>query len=246
MNQNLLLPASGRAGAWLRDQALPFWLDRGLDPLGMAWEEMSFDGVPRETGYRRTLVQFRQVYVFAHAAQAGWCPPGRAASLFFATCARARHRDGGFVHRLSPAGDSLDDTRDAYDQAFALLAAGWIFRLTGDSRALDIAHETLDFMQREMAHPEGGFVEALPPRTPRRQNPHMHLFEALLVLFEASRDVAFIDAARRILSLFAEANSSPPAGPCLSISAMTGPRSKRASSPAIISNGSGCSMNSSA
>lgn len=203
MNQNLLLHASARAEAWLRDRALPFWLDRGIDPFGMAWEEMSFDGAPRETGYRRTLVQFRQVYVFAHAAHVGWCPPHRGADLFFATCARARHRDGGFVHRLSPAGDILDATRDAYDQAFALLAAGWIFRLTGDTRALDAAHETLDFMQRDMAHPHGGFVEALPPRTPRRQNPHMHLFEALLVLFEVSGNVAFIDAARRIISLFA-------------------------------------------
>jgi mannose-6-phosphate isomerase len=28
------------------------------------------------------------------------------------------------------------------------------------------------------AHPDGGYHETLPPRSPRRQNPHMHLFEA--------------------------------------------------------------------
>lgn len=212
MSSDLLHQTAARAETWLRDIALPFWLENGLDPMGMAWEEMSFDGTPRETGYRRTLVQFRQVYVFAHAAHAGWCPPENACALFFSTCVRARHPEGGFVHRLSPDGDVLDPTRDAYDHAFALLAAGWIYRVSADERALAVARETLAFMQGKMAHPQGGFVEALPTRTPRRQNPHMHIFEALLVLFEASGEAAFIDAARDVLRLFKSRFIAPGGG----------------------------------
>src|SRR5262249_53510200 len=74
--------------------------------------------------------------------------------------------------------------------------------LTKDEKARKLAHETLDFVQRKMAAPGGGFWQWLPPTGPRLQNPHMHLIEASLSLFEATGEERFLDQARQIAALF--------------------------------------------
>jgi mannose-6-phosphate isomerase len=55
-------------------------------------------------------------------------------------------------------------------------------------------------------HPQGGYEDSIPPALPRRQNPHMHLFEALLAAHEAFGagvgDAAFFDAAEGLAALF--------------------------------------------
>lgn len=50
----------------------------------------------------------------------------------------------------------------------------------------------------------GRLVEnsATPPALPRRQNPHMHMFEACLFAWEATQDVQWQDRADRLLDVF--------------------------------------------
>ena len=45
------------------------------------------------------------------------------------------------------------------------------------------------FLDSMMAHPGGGFVPAVPslPNSELHQNPHMHLFEALLALYAITK-----------------------------------------------------------
>ena len=58
---------------------------------------------------RRTLVQARQIYCFAKAAQMGWYPEGKAIALkgleYLLTKAKAPDGQPGFVHRLGADGD---------------------------------------------------------------------------------------------------------------------------------------------
>ena len=56
-----------------------------------------------------------------------------------------------------------------------------------------------------MAAPAGGgFVEELPPNgAVRRQNPHMHLFEGLLALWECSRQERHLARTTQLFDLFA-------------------------------------------
>lgn len=147
------------------------------------------------------MVQFRQTYVFAYGALLGVCEPSVARQLFARTVAAAWHPDGGWVHRLDTAGSVLDPTRDAYDQAFALLASAWVYRLDRDPGTLSWAYRTLEFMDARMSSPFGGYEEAIPTRAPRRQNPHMHLYEALLCLYEVSGDPSFLQRASRLQML---------------------------------------------
>ena len=60
----------------------------------------------------------------------------------------------------------------------------------------------LNFITRSFPHPAGGYEESIPPARPRRQNPHMHLLEALLAANDAFGDRIFFDLAHGLIELF--------------------------------------------
>ncbi len=197
-----LSAARTRVSAWLFDQALPLWVERGVDGDGRFWEALDFDGRPVTGMKRRTRVQARQVYVFCEGAALG-CNAGRAVAQagldgLIATC---RRDDGLWVSATDDAGAVVDDTPDLYDMAFVLFALAAAHRVLGDPRAKPTALETLAAIEQRMAAPHGGWQEALPARLPRRQNPHMHMLEAMLAWQAAAPDPTFETATRECLRL---------------------------------------------
>src|SRR5437868_6068991 len=119
--------------AWMREDALPVWLETGFDRRrGLFYEKLHLNGRPDEAAETRSRLQARQIYVYAHAAELGFAP--REASLAAAIAAGDRlHKlawapDGkpGWVHRLTANGRVADDRRDLYDHAFMLLGYGWL------------------------------------------------------------------------------------------------------------------------
>ncbi len=197
--------AQNRVRDWLFHQALPLWASAGIDAEGRFFEKLDFDGRPVLNTPRRTRVQARQVYVFAEAAALGW-PEGEAvARRGLDALIRDNHRlDGLWVRATDDAGAVIDATPDLYDLAFVLFALAAGHRVLQDDRALPLALSTLAAIEARMADPtHGGWQEALPPALPRRQNPHMHMLEALLAWQATAPDPAFETAARRVLDLFA-------------------------------------------
>ena len=201
-----------RLVAWTRDEALPFWAERGLDPRGGFYEAVGLDGAPLTRMTKRFRVQPRQAYVYAHAHELGWTDTGRTVSDHAWAFALSAGTDDdslageglftGFCHLLTPEGGVHDARRDTYDHAFVLLACAWRMRAFGDEQAERVAQRTLGFLDT-LAHPEGGFAEGDPAALPRRQNPHMHLFEACLALHAAGLEGA-LDRARAIRRLMEE------------------------------------------
>ncbi len=195
----------------MREQALPLWATSGFDLEAGRFEE----GLTLETQRRRQvpirlLVQARQIFVYALADRRRW-HSGAAAIVerAFASMQRDYFRsDGrdGWVFSVTRDGNVVDPTRDLYAHGFVLLAVASYVRSTGKREALALAHETLAFLDRDMATPPGGgYVERLPVRDGlRRQNPHMHLFEALLALWECSGDRHFLERAGKLFDLFVE------------------------------------------
>ena len=157
----------------------------------------------------RLMSQARQIHVYAMAARRGW--HGDALALVeraFASMVRDyRGRDdrAGWIFSIRRDGAIADARRDLYTHAFVLLAVASYVEATGDREALALADETLAFIDRHMAAPEGGgFVEELPPNDAvRRQNPHMHLFEGLLALWECSRQEGYLARTTELFDLFA-------------------------------------------
>lgn len=196
-----------RIDSWL-DAALRLWAKAGQCPRTGAFHEcLTLDGEPRADVNRRVRVQFRQIYVFAHAAALGLDPHGvdRARAGFEYVARHGWAPDGrpGWAHVLTPEGGVADARRDTYDQVFALLGLSWYFRVSGDPRAAQSIRETLDVLDRSLRAPNGGFLESDAGCWPRRQNPHMHAFEAMMSLFEATGEYGYLARAGEQYGLFA-------------------------------------------
>ena len=192
--------------AWLTTTLLPGWIDRAFDPARPGFVEyLGPDGAPEAGDLRTTLVTARLTYVFSHAHLLG--VPGALAAarhgLAFLTDA-CRHADGRFVHSCTTHGEIVDGKSDFYDLAFVLFALGWFAKASGETGALAIAGEVMDFLDRELAHPAGGFREDTLDTQPRRQNPHMHLLEACHALAAASPDPRWLATADRLVQLMRE------------------------------------------
>jgi mannose/cellobiose epimerase-like protein (N-acyl-D-glucosamine 2-epimerase family) len=189
------------------DHALPLWSTEGWDAAtGGFVDRLDQDGRADRLAPRRVLVQARQIYCFAKAAQIGWYPEGREIALkgLDHLLAKARAPDGrpGFVHALAPDGTVRDPRRDTYDHAFVLLALACVYALDRDAQIRSEINGLLSFLDTRLRSPHGGFREGLPASLPRRQNPHMHLFEAMIAAFEATHDAAFQNRAGDFFGLF--------------------------------------------
>jgi mannose-6-phosphate isomerase len=196
--------AAKRLEDWFVTRALPLWAGAGIDAAGGFYESLDNAGAPAP-GRRRVRVQCRQIHTFTEAARRGWLPEGEAIAArgFDRLLATAVPNDGarGCVHTLHDDGAVDLHLRDLYDQAFLLLACAARIN-AGDKRALTVASNTLAFLDREFASPFGGFRENDRGGHPRRQNPHMHLFEALLALAAATGDASALDRAHAVEALF--------------------------------------------
>ena len=202
-------PAAGLLG-WAVDHALPFWATAGFDrDRGRFDERLTLDGERLPDVPIRLITQARQIHAYALAARRGWYSGSVSmVERAYASMVHDYHRrdgQGGWVFSIGRDGAVIDARRDLYSHAFALLAVAAYAEATGRHEALDLADETLAFLDRDMAAAEGGgFVEQVPPSDgPRRQNPHMHLFEALLFLWDCSRDQRYLERARKLFELFA-------------------------------------------
>jgi len=205
---------------WLLEHVCPFWLERVRDPAGGFLEELDSLGSPIARARRTTLVQARLTYVFSHAYALSGDPAfGGAAQHGIAFLMRAaRAPDGGWFRAVSAEGATLDNTRDAYDHAFVLFALAWYFRATHDASAIQLADATWQSMKARLGDAtQGGFFEEFVPgrsemKLPRRQNPHMHLLEALLALHVATGEKNWLRRAGTIVALFKNLFVDPQTG----------------------------------
>lgn len=179
-----------RARAWLFDSALPLWWEHGFDRTTRQFHErLDTDATPVDLP-RRVRVQARQTAVFALAGRLGWQGPWREAveSGVRTLLDTGLRPDGGSHHLLDVCGHVADARRDLYDLAFIIYALAEAAQALGERADLIVAARAqLAWLNANWRHPLGGFHEGdVAPAPPRRQNPHMHLFEAILALHDAS------------------------------------------------------------
>jgi mannose/cellobiose epimerase-like protein (N-acyl-D-glucosamine 2-epimerase family) len=149
-------------------------------------------------------VAARQTYVFSKAATCG--VPGAAEAVALGLeflQGPARLPDGGFAWRFDLDNKPIDFTRDLCDHAFVLLAFASAAAVTGADGLRREAIALVDWIAKNFSHPHGGHEESIPATRPRRQNPHMHLFEALLAAHDAFGDAVFLGHAHELAGVFA-------------------------------------------
>lgn len=194
--------------AWIKHEALPFWGTVGVDHTrGGFHERLDLQGNPIHDVPKRLMVQGRQLYVYCHAGVLGWHSDAqRLADRCVEYMVKSFYRrDGnpGWVHSLAPDGSIASAARDTYGHAFALLGLAWYYRWTNDMQALKIVNETLMFMDEALVCDRGGYLDAIPlPDAIRRQNPHMHLFESFIALYQATSDGKYLARCAELFDLF--------------------------------------------
>ena len=213
----ILRAEAARFKEWCIAQALPRWATNGMDAQrGGFFEKLDPSGVPVANAIRRLRVQARQIYVYAHAAQAGWYDDGVRVALhgFDYLMDKGHTPDGapGFVHLLTPEGGIENPLRDTYDHMFVILACAWLARATGDAQIRAVAQATLDFVDEKLTDKQGALLEGLPSSLPRRQNPSMHAFELMLALHETCAWPGALERAAGILKRLTEKFIDPASG----------------------------------
>ncbi len=208
---------------WLTGRLVPGWRRLALVP-GRAGFVEAFGPGARPLDHDQgcgTLATARLTYVFAHAHVLTRDPADLAAAEHGLATLETVLRDpadGGFRHRVGRDGAVLDGRKDAYDHAFVLFALAWLYQAAPTQALLDLAERTWAFLAGRLADPvHGGFREHVdglgePMPLPRRQNPHMHLLEALQALFAATGDRRWLDRAQPILDLFERRLFDPESG----------------------------------
>jgi mannose/cellobiose epimerase-like protein (N-acyl-D-glucosamine 2-epimerase family) len=193
---------------WTRQTALPFWGSVGVDEQrGGFHERLDLTGQPVLNAPKRLMVQGRQLYVYSHAAMLGWHDDGkrlaeRCVEYLLSSFYQADGKPG-WVFALAPDGSIANPMRDGYGHAFVLLGLAWYYRLTRDAQVLTVIDNTIGFLDEGLASPKGGYRDAEPaPDAIRRQNPHMHLLEAFLALYEATGRNEYRDHALQMFELF--------------------------------------------
>jgi mannose/cellobiose epimerase-like protein (N-acyl-D-glucosamine 2-epimerase family) len=192
---------------WLLCTLIPSWARRAVDPHQPGYlEYLTPSGEPDRRPVRTTLVTARLVYVFsfAHTLQPSEAAFAAAQHGLDFLLHRCRGSDGRFRHAVDPSGQPIDLRTDLYDLAFVLFALAWFARATGDAGVLEIAEDTMDFIETRLAHQQGGFAEDTVGTLPRRQNPHMHLLEAFHALAEVSSDRRWLLGAEQVVTLTRE------------------------------------------
>jgi len=194
-----LSQSSARLRDWCVMRALPYWADHAQKSDNSWVEHLQLDGFPDLNAERRWRVLARQVYVYAKASSLGWYD-GRD----IAVSTYAKMKSVGYVHRVSPDDEIINSMRDLYDHAFYILAASSLYALTQDKQYLQDAETLLDWIDRTLAHPSGGWKESNQAdlNSPRRQNPHMHLLEASLFLHGVTKDPKHLRYAQKVFALF--------------------------------------------
>jgi len=198
------VPAAQAGFRWLTDHAWPLWLAHGVDwQRGAFHEHLDSATLQCAATFRRLRVAARQTYVFSKAVRHGVPHAKEAVALGLDFLqGPARLPDGGFAWRFDLDNQPTDSTLDLYDHAFVLLAFSAAAEVVGADHVHADAVALVDHIAARFADPDGGYHNSIPDTQPRLQNPHMHLFEALLAASDAFGGERFFKCASDLAHLF--------------------------------------------
>lgn len=193
-----------RCQHWLTQHALPRWQKAQSNQNGIFAEGLLSNGQEFSDDLLRFRVQPRQAYVFAHATELNLID-GRNQVLAAI--------EQGFTYFGSPSSGyrfalckNNDSNREAiylYEQAFALLGFAWHYKLAANEITLASMETIYQHISTYLRDTEqGGFFLTEGNTVNKGQNPHMHLFEALMVSYEHTDNPIWLERATQIYHLF--------------------------------------------
>ncbi len=200
-----------RLWAFAFDAMLPAWRRHGWDAAqGRVHERLDARFAPQAALPGRLHAHCRQLHCFALATTLIGRAEDRAHARQLYDYLLSAFRDpdhGGWVYTVGADGRPADRTKDCYGHAFVLFALAAAHRHLGLPGAAMLARETRDLMVRHLALEIGGFATRAAADwrvedRALRQNPNMHMLEAVLALADATGDPVWRADAAALLALF--------------------------------------------
>jgi mannose/cellobiose epimerase-like protein (N-acyl-D-glucosamine 2-epimerase family) len=182
-------------------QTMAFYEPRALDPRGGFFHYFKDDGTVYDRSHRHLVSSTRFVFNYAMAAIEFDEPDYVEAARHGLRYLRDVHRNpetGGYAWTLR---DNIpeDRTNHCYGVAFVLLAYSTAVK-AGIDEAAAWMDETWDLLERRFWDADAGLYRDEADAqwnfsSYRGQNANMHMCEAMLAAFEASRDARYLDRA---------------------------------------------------
>jgi mannose-6-phosphate isomerase len=198
----------------LRERAidlLALWHAHACDTdHGGYHNRLGHDLAPVVDDHKRLLVQTRLLWAFSEGVRLGagdWAREAAQHAYRFLEEALQDPKNGGFFLSAGLGSAPVDARKDLYAHAFVIFALTQHAVISGDQEPLERAMDTLTLLDAHLSDPEGGgfwegaSVDWRPERGPRRQNPHMHLLEALLTLHAARSEAGLLERADALVDL---------------------------------------------
>ena len=210
MTQNIKLKTlSDKLESWLKNESIPLWATKGIEQsTGGSYERLTNNGDVDLNCDRRVRVNYRQIYVFSQASELGWLGKAQGKKLveqlhqFVEQYGANNAQKGTYAHLLNSQGNIIDGKQDTYDLAFYLLSCAWRYSTFNDNTALQQADAMISNLDRNIKGIKGGWLEGDYAAPHRRQNPHMHVFEAFMALYDATQQAKWLARAGQIFSMF--------------------------------------------
>ncbi|MBW8444340.1 MAG: AGE family epimerase/isomerase [Arenimonas sp.] len=207
--------------AWFHGTLMPWWLDRARDTIhGGFFDRLTEDGVVEADDPKSTLVQARLLFTLSHLhlhKPDDRLLEGARAAYRFLTEHQRDPQDGGYVRTVDrsgrPTGLPADRIKRSYDQSFVLLALSTYQRVEPTEALAGQLNECWSFIETRLTDPEtgalyeddsfhhGGHGAGAVTHALRAQNPHMHMFEALLQAYEMTGDAMWMRRAEDMLAV---------------------------------------------
>jgi len=191
-----LLPAAKIDAEWHRQHLLEGLLSPWLaaSPTGNGYMKPAFtrEWQPIPKPSTSLILQARNIYSFANGYEVSGDKRYLDAAILGGDFMLKNFHDpvyGGWFMEVAPDGHVVQSTKDTYGDAFVILAFAHLYHATRDERYLGAALETWHVLHDKMRDSFGGFRRYAPrnfefEQSSRTQNPIMHLFEAMVALYE--------------------------------------------------------------
>ena len=210
----------------LENVIIPFWKGLHDDAFGGYYGYLGYDLSLDKEAEKGCILHSRILWFFSESAMAlGREDLKNEADHAFEFIEKncIDKENGGIFWSMTFDGKPLDTTKHTYNQAFAIYALSSYYRLTKNEKALKLAFELFELIEKNCTD-EIGYLEAFTAdwapesneklsengvMAEKTMNTLLHVFEGYSGLYLATKDKAVEKAMRRILTIYKEKIWSP-------------------------------------